>query len=307
MLAMGEEKFCYQCHGSDVNRSRMISEGRLSQAAVPVDIEAEMRKRIHHPVEEGSGHVAGERLPSPSGGAITHAECVDCHNPHQRIGPEKKMTLKVSGYSISGQYLESSLYEYEICLKCHVTKAGFPRSVRDLRTEFSAQGRSQHPVTRNGLGHDNPSLTFVLGTSRRMTCSDCHRSGDSEGPRGPHGSNHQALLSGNYTLEPEASESPFAYEFCYSCHDRLSILSDESFSFHRSHITGDPLIGRPGTSCFTCHGSHGSSQNEHLIEFNPKAVRGEDRTNLILYRKTGEGSGECTLSCHGHNHDATEY
>jgi len=307
MLTEMEEDFCYQCHGEPEKQSAMISAGRLAAGAQPVDIEREFKKAYRHPVTDGTGHSPIERLPALQGATPNHAECVDCHNPHQKIEADHPQRYQVAGYSISGQYLESNVQEYEICLKCHADYIGIDHTTRSLSAEFSPTVRSQHPVTRGVTGEYQVSLAAGFGPGRTMKCSDCHTSGDPDGPRGPHGSNHQFLLSGNYTLDAFAEESPYAYEFCYSCHDRSSILSNESFPLHREHILGDPVSGRRGTSCYTCHSSHGSRQYPYLLDFNPRAVSREATTGMIRYQTTGEQSGECYLKCHGHNHGPAKY
>ena len=152
-----------------------------------------------------------------------------------------------------------------------------------------------------------PSMRNKVGTGDRMLCSDCHRSDDSDGARGPHGSNYEFLLSGNYNRNVYVQESPFEFEFCYSCHDRNSILNNESFSKHRQHVEGDPVTGRRGTSCFTCHTSHGSLDNPNLIRFNPQAVSAEKSGQGVEYMQTGSGSGTCVLECHGYNHAPGRY
>lgn len=305
MLAAAEEDFCYQCHGSSENRSFMISSGKLSPAANLQNIEREFKKSFRHPVEEGSGHSPTEILPSVSGSAVNHAECVDCHNPHQKIQMGAIQSYDVPGYSLTGQYLDKSMHEYEICLKCHSGFVGFDRSAKDLTGEFAFSARSQHPVTKASIGKNLPSLS--LTEDNLMKCSDCHTNDNPDGPRGPHGSNHRYLLSGNYTQDVYSEESPYAYEFCYSCHDRSSVLSNESFPLHRQHIEGDPISGRSGTSCFTCHASHGSPANDHLIEFNLKAITADNIIGMVGYRSTGMGTGECYLTCHGYAHNPGRY
>jgi hypothetical protein len=84
-------------------------------------------------------------------------------------------------------------------------------------------------------------------------------------------------------------------------------LSDESFPFHRMHILGDPLARRTGTSCFTCHASHGAPDAPSLIRFNPQAVNPEPLARRLDYRPTSARSGECFLSCHGHDHTPGVY
>jgi predicted CXXCH cytochrome family protein len=308
MLPLAEEEMCYQCHGSEDDRTAMQSQGRLAAGVRLGDIEREFQKPYRHPVREGSGHSSTERLPSFKSARINHAECVDCHNPHERITAGRKQVYKVPGYSIAGQYLEVSLNEYEICLKCHSDYIGADRGTKNLRAEFAPGVRSQHPVTTNPSGIKLPSLAAATpGQSQSMRCSDCHTSDDPDAPQGPHGSSHRFLLSGNYTLDVKSNESSYAYEFCYSCHDRMSILANESFPLHREHIIGDPFSGRSGTSCYTCHASHGSRDSEHLIDFNPKAVTRDGQTGILQYQATGNKTGTCTLRCHDSDHSPAAY
>ncbi len=301
MLGEVEEEVCFRCHGADEARTREIAAGNLAAGAELQDLEREFRKPYRHPVVEGSGHSPTERL---DGGALTlvnHAECVDCHNPHQRRAPGQRTVFDVSGRSVTGQYLETSLYEYEVCLKCHGERPVDGQFAHSLREEFDANVRSQHPVTRDPSGRHVPSLRPELA-NRRMMCSDCHGNDDRRGPRGPHGSRHRFLLAGNYDTEVYTDESPYAFELCYMCHDRESILSDESFPQHRLHVVGDPLSNRSGTSCYTCHASHGAIGAPGLVRFNPQAVDPEPTARRLEYRPATDRAGECFLSCHGYDH-----
>ena len=163
-----------------------------------------------------------------------------------------------------------------------------------------------HPVSRLPRGRGQTSLAATAATGTSMKCSDCHTNDDSDGPQGPHGSNYPFLLSGNYDTEVYTDESPMAFQFCYSCHDRRSILDNRSFPLHRQHIAGDMLKGTRGTSCYTCHVSHGSRNHRYLIEFNPEAVS-PDRMGQVEYRYKGARTGECYLTCHGYEHSPSEY
>jgi predicted CXXCH cytochrome family protein len=307
MLSASQEDFCYQCHGSEDKKSTMISDGKLSPAASLADIEQEFDKPYRHPVEEDFGHSPIEKLPKFDGSTITHAECMDCHNPHQRMTQKVDGLDKVSGFSISGQYLESATQEYEICLKCHSESGARRETTKDIRQQFAHGMRSMHPVTKPSAGTRQVSLKPSLTVGSVMKCTDCHSNDDLDGPRGPHGSIYPYLLNGYYDTDPRADESPQAYQFCYGCHDRSSILDNESFSLHEEHIIGDPLRGISGTSCFTCHASHSSERNPYLIKFNPEVVSGTAIGNRIEFLSIGEHSGRCYLTCHGHEHDAAEY
>ncbi len=248
MLAKSEEDFCYQCHGTELQQNEMKAAGKLSQTAQLGNIANEFQKVYRHPVVDGFGHSPDEQLPYSTSNEINHAECVDCHNPHQKSQVGSQKYFEVKGYSLSGQYLESSSSEYEVCFKCHVDRNEVQTSSSNAYKQFSLINQSQHPVTKaSTTGGKSASLTKALGPGNVMKCSACHTNDDPNGPRGPHGSNNRFLLSGNYDIEPIMDESSYAYEFCYSCHSRASILSNESFPLHKEHIVGDPLKGIPGT------------------------------------------------------------
>lgn len=183
-----EENTCYKCHDgsvADANRN----------------IQAEFQtKTYRHPVyTTPSVHDASEgpmsvsyKLPEISPGTARHSECVDCHNPHaadsQTAAPPlvNGYLLNVTGITSSGVGIINSLYEYQVCLKCHgdsanqpqiadtgVTGVGFGRNPQrltdqgnpsryNLRLEFTSIV-SWHPVINprglsTGTGADVPSL-----------------------------------------------------------------------------------------------------------------------------------------------------
>lgn len=307
MLDRAEEELCYKCHGSEAEKYTMVLKGKLAAGAPALNIKDEFSKPYRHPVAEGVGHSSVEKLPSFKATAVQHAECADCHNPHERIYPGEKHSYQVTGLTLSGQYTESSTKEYEICLKCHFQNGGFDVAKRSLKKQFSIGAVSQHPVTQASKSRSSMSLIDRASVGSLMKCSDCHTNDDPDGPRGPHGSNHKYMLSGNYDDDKYADESSYAYEFCYSCHDRSSILSNESFPLHKEHIQGDPIRDIPGTSCFSCHSAHGSQDNPFLLDFNPNAVTRDSNTGLIRYQSTGDKSGECYLNCHDYNHSPGRY
>jgi predicted CXXCH cytochrome family protein len=307
MLGKAGEEHCYQCHGSDSERHRMVQEGRLLEGAVLHDIEREFDKVYRHPVGERVGHDPAEQLPRLGLGSPAHAECVDCHSPHQRIDVLDAGMREVPGFTIEGQVVERAAREYEVCLKCHSDESFLQTDNVPLNEAFHVGARSQHPVTRPSSGLVMPSLIARAAASSTMKCSDCHTNDDVQGPRGPHGSRHPFLLSGNYETGSEVVESPFAYEFCYSCHDRGSILDGDSFPLHELHIVGNLATGNLGTSCYTCHASHGSMDAPHLLHFSASRIRPDDTTRQIRFVDLGDRSGECYLSCHGYNHSGARY
>jgi cytochrome c553 len=109
-------------------------------------------------------------------------------------------------------------------------------------------------------------------------------------------------------MQDGRSESSYAYALCYRCHDRTSLLNDESFPYHSLHILGQRSKGLPGTSCFTCHDAHGSTRNQYLIRFNEEVVE-PNLDGKLEFKAQGVASrrGSCALRCHEVEHDPKEY
>jgi hypothetical protein len=164
-----------------------------------------------------------------------------------------------------------------------------------------------------GKNTDVPSLIPPRTVSDTIYCSDCHGSPSSKkaggvGPDGPHGSTFAPILIARYETSDGTSESPQSYALCYRCHDRSSILGDESFSKHKKHVQ------EKNTPCSVCHDAHGisSSQgtaaaNSHLINFDTSIVRPDPETGRLEFRDLGSGRGECYLLCHGERHSPEGY
>jgi hypothetical protein len=144
-------------------------------------------------------------------------------------------------------------------------------------------------------------------------CSDCHSSDSSPaaggtGPKGPHGSSFSPLLSAQYDQVDNTAESVAAYALCYKCHERSSILGNESFSGHALHIVNN------NTPCSVCHDSHGVSSAQgtatnhaRLMNFDITVVQPDPVTGRREFVQTGPRSGECYLSCHGSAHSPKTY
>ena len=108
--------------------------------------------------------------------------------------------------------IPESLYEYEICYKCH-TNPGFvnlnPKESRinrqfdhiDIRDEFNTGNQSYHPIEGIGKNTNVSSLVSDLTPTSLIYCSDCHGSDDQTAPNGPHGSNYRYILKGNCPAE----------------------------------------------------------------------------------------------------------
>ena len=311
----GEETSCLKCHGSDGERSRMSSGKYLRPGGVATlkDIAAELRKPYRHPVFDVRGaHRFGEILPEELINATRHSECVDCHDPHATV--QGRPFAGMQGRRV-GNLITEIINEYELCFKCHATSANLPQSSTNKAEEFRTTNPSFHPVLAEGKQAFVVSLKEPYAARKQrpnditmISCSDCHGSDDKNGPEGPHGSRFRGLLKYNYQMEDGRSESDYAYSLCYQCHDRTSILNNESFAFHSLHIQGNRSSGQAGTSCMTCHDAHGSSSSPYLIRFNEIVVRPNAEYKL-QYEQIGVSArhGKCSLNCHGVEHKERAY
>lgn len=250
-------------------------------------------------------------------------QCTACHNPHAvRLNiPGEALSVAlntpfvppamrdVPGVNLAGVPVPVATFYYEVCFRCH---ADFPVLVRDrivrqidtlgnVRRQFLPTVASAHPVTfPSRRSTDVPSLAPEFRTRLFISCQDCHNNPnayDAGGglASGPHTSRYNFLLVAQYETQDFTMESPQAYALCYRCHDRTSILNNESFPLHRVHIVN----GRsPCSACHTAHGVGGSTpQHDHLINFDISIVGGQR-----FYNDTGRFSGTCTLTCHGVQH-----
>ena len=299
-----EEDNCLVCHNGNV---------------AATDIEAEFGKFFTHAVQNYTG--LHEPLEDATSGSVpTHVECADCHNGHWANADASPGAPAVSGamngvpgINIAGQSVPVSANEYEICFKCHADNnvssvIGIDRQIQQLntRSEFEASNPSFHPVAYQGVNLNVPSLLPLYTTSSILFCTDCHNNNNITGPRGPHGSTNKYLLELNYTTEDNTIESSTSYALCYKCHDRSSILANESFSGHNSHIV---TYQAP---CSACHDAHGISSaqgnslnNSHLINFDITIVQPEQ--GIVRFDDTGTFSGQCTLNCHASSHIGRTY
>ena len=314
MAVSGEEGTCLTCHGNSAALAEMVRSGFVNDTGslALADIAAVISKPYNHPVLTIQGvHRKNESLPEDIVNAARHAECVDCHESHvlEKGNPYRGM----KGRRV-GNFMADIAEEYELCYRCHSESANLPGNSTDKHDEFKTTNPSFHPVEGEGKN------TFVISLKKpyvaqkqqpkdvsQISCSDCHGSDDPNGPKGPHGSYYPGLLVMNYQMEDERSESEQNYALCYTCHDRVSILSNESFPYHSSHIQGR-LGSQDGTSCFTCHDAHGSNQYPHLIKFNEDVVS-ENADRELEYEAQGYSArhGACSLNCHGVEHNSTAY
>ena len=314
MALSGEERPCLPCHSDSTSRNDMVRNGYLDDVRSDknLDVVGEFDKPYRHPVLSVQGvHRQLEALPEELTSAARHSECVDCHNVH--LVEDGRPFVGMKGRRV-GNFIADIEFEYELCYKCHSESANLPLNSTNKHSEFKPSNPSFHPVEAEGKNTYVVSLIepYVAkkeksGEISMISCRDCHGSDDPNGPKGPHGSNYPGLLALNYEMDDELAESDYAYSLCYKCHDRASILRNESFPYHSLHIQGR-LSGDAGTSCFTCHDAHGSSQYQNLIRFNEEVVT-ENIDGKLKYDAQGYSArhGSCYLNCHGVEHNPKEY
>ena len=304
-----EEDNCSACHNGHVASENIM---------------AEFNKSSFHPIDSRTG------THDPTESAVVsarHVECFDCHNPHaaKASGTPSGPLTGVRGVDRFNSEVNPIAYEYELCFRCHGDSTGKPSAPTprvftntNVRQEFNTASASYHPVVGTGRNNNVPSLIQGLSTNSIIKCTDCHSNDNGpaaggNGPKGPHGSNNPHLLERQYLTQDPTTESQSSYAMCYKCHDRGSILGNDSFPRHNFHITGAGAMGMGGgggaaplsTPCNVCHDPH-ASNFEKLINFDTSVVS-QSSSNRLEYNSTGTFAGECYLSCHGMNHNPCTY
>ena len=296
---------CISCHG-----------GQPGPTAGK-NIAADMRKLSKH--DTNSAASLTDHVPNNVG-------CSDCHEGHTMssgtvLAPGIQPTLgRINGVSAAGAPVLRAQYEYEVCFKCHADNATSVTMVSrqivqtNKRLQMAQTAISFHPVMATGRNSDVPSLVQGLTEATIINCTDCHASDSSakakaggSGPNGPHGSSYAPLLIANYEKADNVPENVNTYALCYRCHQRSSILANQSFPLHNLHVVSAQ------SPCSACHTAHGISSvqgttagNAHLINFDLAIVRNA-LNKPIAYQSQGPRSGKCTLTCHGVVHDGLGY
>lgn len=299
---------CISCHGPSSDIGAFDARGAKLK-----DITKDFAKNYRHPVFEKRGaHSSREILPEIDSVVPRHVDCADCHSPHFVTSANPYAGLR--GKKV-GNLSTPITKEFELCYLCHAESANLPLKSTNKKVEFAITNPSFHPVEGEGKNHAVVSLLRPYREKSNspsdisvLKCGDCHSSDDSSAPRGPHGSKYQGLLTDNYLTGDNIVESSYAYGLCYKCHRRSSILGNESFTLHSRHITGERNFKGGGTSCYTCHTSHGSVENKYLIRFNRDVVS-ESSTGKLKFVEKGTNTfhGECWLTCHGVDHNPKTY
>lgn len=332
-LVGSEELTCQPCHGINAIGRNITAEFSKTYRHPTYST----TPSIHDASESPTNPL--HTLPETAAAAARHAECADCHNPHASyaaVAAAPKGSGKLAGvWGIDSNGAlrlpggtPSSVNEYEICYKCHADSANQPqpgggpappyqnRQARQFnkRLQFDPANPSFHPIEAAGKGLTSPSLIPPWTTTSIMLCTDCHDNDTGPkaptpgaGPLGPHGSNIKHILIARYDMDNERyPESAAAYALCYKCHNRTSILNDQSFREHNRHLGAQ-------SPCSICHDSHGISStqgtatnNAHLVNFDLRFVT-PSSGGLLRYDSLGPRTGRCYLTCHGKNHNPLSY
>jgi len=326
---------CHRTHAAGHGKSLLAQPGERANCTVchtgtvakpTFNLSSEFGKISHHPIE------ANEWTHTPNEDPSTmprHVACADCHNAHASdastaVAPNVTGRLKgVRGIDQGGAPVTVATYEQEICYKCHgtisATSVGIERqdNIRNARLQFAPTNLSYHPIAAVGRNTTIPDTSFTPGytASSRIGCGSCHNNNDwtNDGtkPAGPHGSNYKPLLEKEYNADSVVIESPQSFALCYKCHDRTALMTTGKFP-HAQHLS-NTTVPTNTASCAACHDPHGSRNQSHLINFmlfDGTALRNPVVTasgaNPIQYTKTATG-GNCTLMCHGKDHNALAY
>ncbi len=246
-----------------------------------------------------------------------------------------------AGAPASYTWLTAATREFQVCLKCHSSFTTLPSYVpdgwngtaivanglrkltsalttqvldsRDLAVEFNPSQTSFHPVIAQGRNQAISVASFVNGWTQTsmVYCSDCHHNpnGATEGA-GPHGSPLLHILNGttNYSTVT-VNNAPVVpnSQVCFTCHSYAVYVTNSNssthFNLHSYHMNKSW-----GTTCYTCHSSHGSEQ-QHLINFDASVVTpmGGRNSQTAWYYDPATGSAGCWLTCHGQGHDPKTY
>ncbi|GBE58265.1 doubled CXXCH motif [bacterium BMS3Abin01] len=223
---------------------------------------------------------------SPHGGFSSSTQlCTLCHTIHEA----------------PGNRLLKEMPESTLCFTCH-NGTGSVYNIQ-VQMDMDPAANAMHPIKVNlphnpGIYNYTPVTTANLAPPGPYDCSFCHNphgdSGYGSLLRWPYDTSEYVTYGGGMGNDP--------YETCWNCHSSSTITSDMTYFLHRYHIK------RAKASCAACHYSPHGVANSELVRFNPLYVAGSTSLNSgPTYVDNGDHSGNCTLSCHGVDHNPYSY
>jgi hypothetical protein len=332
------DQICLACHEGAGSTHKAMEAPKLPAAGG--EVSAHLKGRFRTQKAEGYARTVrvGYQL------ITLNQDCSGCHDPHGK----EQGRLRATAFDTRGQALDRrTQFVADVCFGCHAGSeaAPLPTSEADQGKYFARGVASGHRLGATSAGRPELPSLRASAFQGRLDCVSCHDNPDPTGARGPHSSPHVSLLKASFGRERDLARlGERANDLCYLCHDRRSIASNESFSFHSQHLTGFTQAGgglakrqgstmneaaavlglrstrdlRPGrggaylpgygepTVCATCHASHGSLRQAALIEFD-KSVVTASSMGSVAFQQSGLGHGSCTLTCHGYDHIQARY
>lgn len=273
-----EEKLCLACH----------SAGKSSSS-----VGDDFKKPSRHPVEKANLHRADEDMTGLAydpENSKRHAECYDCHDPHQATA--ENPLNGIGGVDLRGRIKKPVENVYELCFKCHTGYTFLPPEAEDLRQSFNPLNPSYHPVIKGGKNSISPSaFNAPYNSKSKICCLDCH--GSDSGNKSVHGSNYSPILQ-----KPAEKEKPDDEEsLCFKCHKYSVYTSSSPFTRFPNHFQHAKRF-----ACLICHQAHGSVE--------PALIRKrfvlKDKTYKLEF-SLNEKSGSCQVSPAGPCHDQKTY
>lgn len=271
-------------------------------------------------------------------------DCAGCHDPHGK----ERGRLRITAFDARGQLLDRRPKSVaEVCFGCHAGPEAAPlqSGPSDLGALFAKGAASSHAIGATAAGRPELPSLRTSAFQGPLDCGSCHGNPDPSGAKGPHVSTQAAILKAPFGREKDMARlGERANDLCFLCHDKQSILSNQSFAFHGQHLNGftntgslaaqrqapalseaaavlglrSPRDFRPGrggaylpgygepTTCATCHASHGSLRQPSLVEFD-RSVVSPSSVGAPSFQRSTLGHGTCTLTCHGYDHVQTRY
>ena len=335
---------CTTCHSSQppVPPHLGAAPGAASQALRSASERPDIGRQAgkasaHHEATNLAANLPRGRTGNSGRSPFAGSSCIECHNPHAANDRDAEPPFvsgaleSVPGVDRDGTEVETATYEYELCFRCHGDNTPdsqyVPRVVgsTNTRLDFDGNNPSFHPVVEMGRNVDVPSIPSALeprlAPTDQIGCTSCHAD-DEGGSRGPHGSDFAPILKERYEMADGAGESYENYALCYRCHERTSILADQSFGTRafRTTPSGGGHSGHlaAGAPCSACHDPHGvpasgseafqpTGDHTHLINFDTRIVAPLADGLPPSFQDNGSRSGSCTLVCHGVTHSQTAY
>jgi predicted CXXCH cytochrome family protein len=293
-----QSSLCFTCHNGTGAVSNIAAQ--YGDPTVPAN-DAGTGSYYSHPATALDNHVS-DREAEFGGVSNRHSACTDCHQPHLADGGLAIQTaggwtasgalMGASGVTVANNptpggaptyaLIGSSVYEYEVCFKCHSgytelnPQTGSPSTwALDKAVELNPANPAYHPVEAPGKNTSAQMANNLSGTSpyklwnftvgSTVRCVNCHgdsRLGNPAAPRAagdrlaPHAVQYKGILIENLrdvSLKgPSDAYQAADFALCYVCHAEAPYVDssqdprvDTSFSRHGFHTAAIASFGSP--------------------------------------------------------------